>query len=56
MSSQGKSRIMNVKFISQGIESDSDSYVPAGNYINASLKEDYTRFSAFVAFVSAGGY
>lgn len=55
MSSQGKSRIMNVKFISQGIESDSDSYVPAGNYINASLKEDYTRFSAFVAFVSAGG-
>ena len=55
MLSQGKSRIMNVKFISQGIESDSDNYVPAGNYINASLKEGYTRFYAFVAFVSAGG-
>lgn len=55
MSLQGKSIIMDVKFISQGIESDSDSYVPAGNYINASLKEGYTRFYAFVAFVSAGG-
>ena len=45
---------MNVKFIGQGLDPESD--VTAGNFVINSLEsEDYNSFKAFVAFVSTGG-
>jgi HKD family nuclease len=45
---------MNIKFIGQGLDPDSD--ITTGNFIIDSLEsENYNSFNAFVAFVSTGG-
>jgi HKD family nuclease len=45
---------MNIKFIGQGLDPESD--ITAGNFIIDSLEsENYSSFNAFVAFVSTGG-
>ena len=45
---------MNVKFIGQGLDPESD--ITTGNFIIDSLKsKNYASFNAFVAFVSTGG-